>query len=182
MKGLFILIFKILCSNLVTSQVVYYNYDFNKNLISSNTTISAENIVQNLQNGGIGSLRQVITDACPEDTVSFNPTLLGDTITLTGPEISINRSVYILGLDMNNLTTSGENNSRIFNIEPYTVVGIEGLKLINGSSSSDGGAILNQSELLLKNVIFEHNLEGGSPKAFSNKGEIKIEGLMIIKQ
>ncbi|MBK8888681.1 MAG: hypothetical protein IPN46_20045 [Saprospiraceae bacterium] len=70
--------------------------------------------------------------------------LLGDTIILSGPEIDIDRSLYVLGLHMDSLTISGFDNSRIFNVLPNTFVGIEKMKSNEEITQQICGAILNQ--------------------------------------
>lgn len=164
------------------AQTIFFTYDLNKNLIIKTKPGSGDHIVQNTNDSGTGSLRAIISDACPEDTVTFASILLGDTIKLTGPEIKIDRSLYLLGLHQDSLNISGENNSRIFIVEPNVFVGIEKMKLIKGNSPIDGGAILNQTQnLVLKNLVLEKNFQGGIPKAMTNKGHVKIEEIVIIK-
>lgn len=168
--------------NVCLGQEIFFTYDANKNNILKTRLDGNVVIVQNTYDSGIGSLRLIVSDACPEDTVTFDSTLLGDTIILTGPEIKIDRSLYILGLHQDSLTISGENNSRIFNVQPNVFVGIEKMKLIKSNSPIDGGAILNNSNnLVLKNLVLEKNFQGGIPKAMTNKGHVKIEEIVIIK-
>lgn len=168
--------------NYSLGQTISFTYDANKNMIAKTKAGSGDHIVQNTNDNGIGSLREIISDACPEDTVTFATSLLGDSITLTGPEIKIDRNLYLLGLHQDSLIISGEDNSRIFNVLPNLYVGIEKMKLIRGKSPTEGGAILNQSQnLLLKNVVFEKNKEGIANKALTNKGHIRIENKVIIK-
>ena len=176
-----IVLIAIVC-NIGNSQTIVFSYDNNKNVVSITKNGSGDHIVQNTNDNGLGSLREIITDACPEDTVTFVAMLLGDTIILSGPEIDIDRSLYVLGLYMDSLTISGFDNSRIFNVLPNTFVGIEKMKLIRGNNPIDGGAILNQSQnLVLKNLVLEKNKEGTTNKALTNKGHIAVEGLVNIK-
>lgn len=165
------------------SQTITFTYDQNKNMVSKVETNSINKLVLNTNDIGAGSLREIITDACPEDTIKFSPSLASQTILLTGSEIKLSKPLYILGLGMNNLTISSENTGRIFNIDHDVVLGIEGVKLIKGESQQDGGALLNISnDLILKNVSFEQNKEGMVDKAFTNKGKASVIGDVIIKQ
>lgn len=165
-----------------SGQSINFGYDINKNMVSKTKNSYGEHIVQNTNDNGLSSLRWIIMDACPEDTVTFATNLLGDTITLTGPEIIIDRSLYILGLHQDSLTISGEDNSRIFNVQKDIIVGFEGMKLIRGYNQSEGGVILNKSQdLVLKNMVLEKNKESTTNKALTNKGHIKVEGTVIIR-
>lgn len=171
----------ILNINIVCCQTVSFTYDNNKNIIYKDKTGSSSSMVQNNQDNGTGSLRDIIIDACPEDTIRFVTSLIGDTIKLTGNEIVIDRKIYMQGLGMDDLTISGENTDRIFNIRTKADSGIEGVKLINGIKPVDGGAIINESDLLLKDVIFQNNKEGTIPKALTNKKHLVVEGTVIIR-
>jgi hypothetical protein len=78
-------------------------------LASPNATITVTSINDN----GIGSLRQAITDAQPGDTIDFSANLSNQTITLTNElaidkDLTINSSIPI--------SLSGNHTTRIFNI------------------------------------------------------------------
>jgi predicted outer membrane repeat protein len=93
------------------------------------------------------SLRGAITKAnatIATDYVLFESGVTG-TITL-GSEIPITNPVGIYGPGPSALTVSGDNNSRIFNIDMADAgqtVAITGLTLADGMVTGDGGAILN---------------------------------------
>ncbi len=107
-------------------------------------------LVTTTANAGLGSLRAALSSACANGVVEFDPALATQTIHLTGPEIILSRNVKILGLGMDNLFISGENNSRVFTIPPGKLVHIESLNLINGHPID--GLILNQGTLEINNV------------------------------
>ncbi|MDF1697136.1 MAG: right-handed parallel beta-helix repeat-containing protein [Saprospiraceae bacterium] len=129
---------------------------------------ASEDIVMNNNNSGVGSLRYVIANTCAGDTVFFDSGLLGSTITLTGGEIDINSFKVIKGLGDNVLTVSGNDLSRIFNVQSGVNFHVKDIKLINGSEATDGGAILNNGSLILENLTLEGNKENGIPKALTN--------------
>lgn len=58
--------------------------------------VTATLTVLNTNDGGPGSLRQTIADACPGDIIDFDSSLAGQTITLTGA-LHIDKSVEIRG-------------------------------------------------------------------------------------
>lgn len=60
--------------------------------------------VTNILDSGAGSLRAEIAAAQPNDTIVFAPSLKGQTITLTGGELVINKSMSIQGPGAGQLT------------------------------------------------------------------------------
>ncbi len=117
---------------------------------------------------GTGSLAQAILDVCPDQTINFNNSLTGTTITTGGTPYVINKNLTIDGLGMNLLTISGGNTNRIFTIEPNIDFTLKNVKLINGSTSVNGGAFYNQGSTTLTNIILENNSQGATQKAFTN--------------
>ena len=131
--------------------------------------------VLNANNDSEGSLRLAVSDACPNDTIFFDISLDLSTITLTGDEIIVDKNMVILGLGSEQLTISGAENSRIFNISNGVNVSILELKLVNGTTTESGGAILNNGELQMTNVILENNNDSGGQNSISNLGTIIIK-------
>ncbi|QDU11902.1 choice-of-anchor Q domain-containing protein [Gimesia aquarii] len=119
--------------------------------------------VVNTNDSDTGSLREAIEQAnasAGADTISFDASLAGQTIVLTD-ELLISDDVTIIGLGANQLTISGNNNNRIFNIddsstETEVIVELSGLSLINGHSDN-GGAILNYENLTITDSILSGN-------------------------
>lgn len=125
--------------------------------------------VTNLNDSGAGSLRQAVEDAnnaAGADTIDL--TGVTGTITLTSGELRVTEGVTINGPGANELTVSGGNNSRIFNLggigqNSYT---IQDLDLANGAAGgSEGGAIrLNDSDDVIdlnRLLIRENSANGG---------------------
>jgi hypothetical protein len=124
---------------------------------------AAQLVVVNTNDSGAGSLRNQVATANAADTIVFDPSLNGSTITLTSGNIAFAKSLTIIGPGYNHLTISGNSNSRIFDITGGDVT-IKGLKLINGSqtdpASNEGGAIRHQTAgtLTLNNIYFQNNI------------------------
>lgn len=97
---------------------------------------------------GAGSLRQAVSDAngnAGADQIVFSGAGASGQIVLTGGELAISASddLTITGPGSGALSVSGNDASRIFNITaggPATI-GISGLTLTHGLSSSGGGAL-----------------------------------------
>jgi LPXTG-site transpeptidase (sortase) family protein len=120
------------------------------------TVHAATLTVNNNFDSGAGSLRQAVTDAVSGDTITFNPSLAGQTILLTSGEISIDKSLTIDGSSLGSqVTISGNTASRIFNIGEASLA-LDSLKLINGKADH-GGAILNNGTLFITNSTFSNN-------------------------
>jgi hypothetical protein len=96
-------------------------------------------VVQNNNDDGIGSLRQAILDANPEDVIEFAPALSGQTIVLQS-QLEIPKSLTIRATIP--ITVSGNNSVRIFNVTAGTVV-FDGLTIAYGNAGQfgEGGGI-----------------------------------------
>jgi hypothetical protein len=135
-------------------------YDF---AIQGTGTCVTDPVVTNNNDAGTGSLRQAVLEACPGSTITF----LGvtGTIVLTSGEIVINKNLTINGPGVNLLSVSGNNSSRIFNINTNGVaVNINKLTITAGrtglsveSFSGVGGGLLNQGSVSLTNIVFSGN-------------------------
>ena len=148
--------------------------------------------VTNTNDNGAGSLRQAISDLCVSGTVNFSNTTAGGatnffdgsahTITLTTGELLVNKNVTITGPGANLLTISGNNASRIFNIQSGKTVTISGLTLNNGNAGGgDGGGVLNGGTLTLANCAVTGNTGGGNGGGVTNStgGALTITGSTI---
>ena len=65
--------------------------------ISSSAASVATFTVTNINDTGAGSLRQAIATAASGDTINFDASLNGQTITLTSGELGINKNLTITG-------------------------------------------------------------------------------------
>jgi uncharacterized protein (TIGR03118 family) len=131
---------------------------------------STLNVTSATDDGSAGTLRAVIAAAQSGDTVTFDSSLAGQTIALTGGELVISKSLDIDGPGADQLTISGNHASRVFDISGSTTdVEISGLSLADGLANSTtavspagnvtmGGAILNTgAQLTLSHVALADN-------------------------
>jgi hypothetical protein len=118
--------------------------------------------VSNLQDSGIGSLRDAINITPSGGTVNFAQGLTG-TITLFTDELAIfSKDLNIQGPGANLLTISGNNNFRVFDIFAGKVI-ITGLTMTNGNpinsivSPPYGGGVFNEGgQVTLNNDIIKN--------------------------
>ena len=87
--------------------------------------------VTNLNDSGVGSLRQAISNAASNgDVIVFAAGVTG-TITLTSGELFFTKSLTIAGPGAANLTVSGNNTSRVFSVLGGEII-ISGLRIADG--------------------------------------------------
>lgn len=145
------------------------------------TKCTGTQTIVNIQDSGEGSMRQKIADACELDTITFDPAIV-DPIILQS-EITLDKTLYFQGLTPNTVL-SGNNTSIIFNITLGTTAEFERLTFQDAYNPTEGGAIINNGTIKLKDVKFENNFEGLIPKSISNFGSIHItqNSEVIIKE
>ena len=114
--------------------------------------------VSSAADSGIGSLRAQIAAAQSGDSISFAPSLAGQTITLTSGVLTIAKSLTIQGLGANQLTISGNVQSRVFKINGSTnQVAIRDLTITQGLPAN-GGAISNSATLTVSGCTLSRNI------------------------
>jgi hypothetical protein len=83
------------------------------------------------------------------DTVKFDYSLNGQTVTLTSGELLLGRDVSISGPGASHQTISGNNASRVFEIASGTTVSLSGLTIAHGNAGTmNGGGIYNNGGAL----------------------------------
>jgi len=110
-------------------------------------------VVTNTNDSGAGSLRDAIAQSRAGDYILFAPTLAGKTITLTRGQLEIppGKNLIIDGAAAPGLSISGNNSSRVFlvnaNVDIRTSFTLKNLKIINGKTKEEGGAIKTTDEV-----------------------------------
>jgi predicted outer membrane repeat protein len=82
----------------------------------------------------------LIGSAAAGDTITFAPSLNGQTITLTSGELVIAKTLTVAGPGANLLTVSGHHASRVFHVEAATAT-VSGLTIADGSTTDNGGGL-----------------------------------------
>src|SRR5262249_13173178 len=105
-------------------------------------TLPSTLTVLNLNDGGPDSLRYEIAAAQSGDTIHFAGRPANGSIKLTSGELIINKSLDIEWQAAGALTVSGNNASRVFDIQGSVTVTLSGLTIANGRVVDDlGGSI-----------------------------------------
>ena len=121
------------------------------------------------------SLREAISFVNPGGTIDFDASLASadvgfgsGTIGLEMGELVINKNLTITGLGADDLTVSGNNNSRVFKIDDSNEsnqieVVLDGLTITEGNAFDDGGGIFNRETLTVNNTTISSNsaINGG---------------------
>jgi predicted outer membrane repeat protein len=141
-----------------------------------------------LDDGSSGTLRATIAAAASGDTIVFANSLNGQTITLNGSELLLNKNLNIQGLGATQLAISGNHLSRVFEVGvlPGTLIGpqvsLSGLTIEYGNagpsySYNDGGGIFNRGTLWLTGCNFSSNSADGYGGAiYSAAPSLKLDG------
>jgi hypothetical protein len=131
--------------------------------------------VANDFDSGAGSLRDTIAAAGSGDTIVFDPSLNGRTITLTSGELALTKSLDIEGPGAGQLAVSGNHAGRVFNISGGVTITIAGLRISDGMvvGGAGGGAILNTgSTLTLSHDVLSNNEVLGAPGGNAQGGAL----------
>lgn len=137
-------------------------------------TVPATFTVSNLNDTGLGSLREAIIDAnttTGADTIKFQANMNG-AIHLSY-ELYITDDVSIVGSGAKNITIDADATSRIFYINDHVDgnsidVSLSGLRLTDGYTAGRGGAIYNYDEnLALNGMVLDGNFAAGSGGAIA---------------
>ena len=141
-------------------------------------------LAADMTDGGGLSLREAVAWAESGDTITFDRSLAGATLVLTqGSDISIDRSITIDG-DVNgddkaDVTLSGNDTSRIFNIiTGATDVVLQSLNLTDGlTAGSYGGAVRVNSSSAALTIIdstIANNTAGTGGGGIYSKGTLSV--------
>ncbi|OYD97919.1 hypothetical protein CDG76_03585 [Nostoc sp. 'Peltigera membranacea cyanobiont' 210A] len=159
-------------------------YDIDTANATASVTIAAnDTVVTNINDSGEGSLRQAIENAnnfAGADTVSFDTSGVFATpqsITLTSGQLNITDDVIISGTGANNLTISGNNSSRVFQISKNgTDVTIDNLKIAQGNVgfAFGGGIQVNRGTTLTLTDTTVTNNQANLGSGIANFGSTTV--------
>jgi len=153
-----------------------------------NSAHAAINIVTtNADDGSSGTLRQIILNSNPGDTINFDASLSGSTILLTNGQIlltnnmTIDASALPLGIQIN-----GNKHSEVFEVTNSTVV-LNSLTITNGVANThlsygySGGGICNDNNgtLTLANCTVSGNSASGFGGGIYNNGMLTLNNCTL---
>ncbi|BCM92017.1 hypothetical protein IAD21_03896 [Abditibacteriota bacterium] len=128
---------------------------------------AANFVVTNTTDSDPGSLRAAIALAnanADADTISFDPSLAGQTITLTSGALSIASTISIDGSSgsAGGITVSGNDNSRVFLVQVISpvfsnVFSLSNVNIVHGKNNDIGSGIYNGGTLHLSNCTLSDN-------------------------
>ncbi len=130
-----------------------------------------EVVVTTTNDSGEGSLREALGLVADEGTVTFDPSLAGQTITLTSGQLAIDSSVSVDASAAAPVTISGNDASRVLQVAAGAAVTMNDLVIRDGVAAPQGGGILNYGDLSLERVVVTDNTENSAaPANFANGG------------
>ena len=106
--------------------------------------------------------------------IEFDPSLAGQTITLSGFDLPITANVDILGPGQTLLTIDGNNQSDIFNVSAGVQAVFSDLTVIHGAN----GAIRNAGTATLERMTVD-NSSGGNGGGIYNTGVLTADACTI---
>lgn len=137
-------------------------------------------IVRNTDDDGNFSLRNVVACAPNNTTISFIPTLDGDTIKILSP-ILIDKNITISPVDIN-LYIEADYTGHIFEILPGGSLTLANLHLIGGKGNTSTRVLFNKGVLNMTNVdILDTKANLGTGKSIDNEGTLNCSSLIEIR-
>jgi VCBS repeat-containing protein len=126
--------------------------------LTTPTARAASLTVTSTADSGDGSLRKAIADAAADDTITFNLNGCPCTITLAS-QLVIDKNLTITGPGASNLTISGNNGVRVFQVPAGSTFNLSGVTVANGNvgSSDSGGGIEGRGSVTVYNSTFTGN-------------------------
>src|ERR1041385_1475851 len=136
-------------------------------------------IVTNSNDSGAGSLRDAIAKACDGGTITFDMGQVVSPVNVQSLPLTINKGLTINGPGASVLTISGNNQTRIFevNVASPGPVTLSNLTIANGRElGNNGGGVLksNTGTLAISNTSFVNN------RAFESGGGIYNSGSGVV--
>lgn len=131
-------------------------------VLTSVAAHAADVVVANVNDSGAGSLRQAIVDVPVAGTITFDPVLAGQTITLSS-ELILNKALVIDASTLpNGLTLNGNGAVRLVRVDASGNLTLRGLKLSRGNgtgvaNNGFGGALCNFGTSTIDRCAFAGN-------------------------
>jgi hypothetical protein len=139
-------------------------------VLEDRTVLSTLTVTSAADDGSAGTLRAEIAAANSGDAINFDPSLAGRTITLTGSELFIDKSLDIEGLGATQLAVSGGGSSRVVGVSSGVTATLAGMTITGGTANITntsaspvaGGGIITGGSLTLNNCVISGNVADGA--------------------
>ena len=143
-------------------------------------TVYAEDIDDNMTatDDSFESIQNAIDDSDPGDSIYLeNKTYFGN-----GTNIKINKDISIYGSNVSDTVLDANGKSNVFTISSNVKVTLYDLTFINGKTTSNGGAINNNGNLIVYNSKFSDNTayHTASGRVNGDGGAINNNGILTI--
>ncbi len=122
-----------------------------------------------------------LADQYADTVITFGPAVFdsAQTITLQGTALELGNSspgttTTITGLTKGGVTITGNQASRVFQVDGGVTASISGLTIIGGSASGNGGGILNEGALTLDGVSLVANTARYGGAIFTQGGSLSL--------
>jgi hypothetical protein len=149
--------------------------------------------VNSTADSGPGSLREAIMNSVAGDTINFDPSLNGQTITLTSGALAIGHTLTISGPGAGNLAVNGNNLNSVFDVDTpvgsNSSVTISGLTITGGKGGDPGGGgiiantvdtvTLTGDNISGNQATIRTNNAGGGGGVYVNGGTLVIDNSTI---
>jgi hypothetical protein len=134
-----------------------------------------DHLADDLVGSGLsGSLRYCLANASEGDAITFG---VQGTITLSSGQLVVTKGLDIEGPGADQLTISGNNAARVFQINAGLTAGISDVTIADGAVNGvlvEGGGIYNLGTLALSNCILSGNSTGFDGGAIGNGGTLTV--------
>ena len=149
-------------------------------MLSMHPAFAVEHVVTTTADSGPGSLRQMLTDVQPGDTITFDLTSPA-TITVNSPLV-INKDIVIEGLGADVLSikayvgpgtefgTYGMNRTHVVTVAVSANAVISGVKIVGDAWLAEVGGIYNAGTLTLQNSVISE----GDGRGIHNTGALTV--------
>jgi len=135
-------------------------------------------VVTNTNDSGTGSLRQAIATASAGDTIIFDASLSGHTISLAST-LTLSNSITIDGGGQS-IIVSGNNSVQVMVINNGVTTTLNSLTMTHGFTGDNGGGINNSGILTITNSTVSYNTARTSGGSWTEGGGIYNTGALTI--
>lgn len=144
-------------------------------------TSTADTTGTNCPDSSNCTLRQAIQQAKGGDTITFASSLTGKIILLSNGPLELTKNLTINGLkSQGDPIISGNNVTAIFQIDAGINVAMNRLRLTKGNNNSDGGAIINNGALTIKDSSIDDNVSLKQGGGIMSSGSLSILSSTIL--